>query len=233
MIASPADASRDQLTGWKEIASYLGKSVRTVQRWEQRYELPVHRVPGSADVVLASKEEIERWKRSEASLDILDLDREDGPPGIQTNAAGSRRTRQPSPRLVIAAGLAVLAFVLVAIHLSRLPSLVNQAAAEDDDALFEGRPYALQWKSMEDQQTQQRVADALLVDPGFVTVEPGAVVFDYVKRGGQARARPYAFARLQPPPESPRRNSTPCSRSAASTRSRNAASGSRSTSVKA
>ncbi len=30
-------------TSWKEIASYLGKSVRTVQRWEREFALPIQR----------------------------------------------------------------------------------------------------------------------------------------------------------------------------------------------
>jgi hypothetical protein len=29
------------LTSWKEIGQYLGKGVRTVQRWEQQMGLPV------------------------------------------------------------------------------------------------------------------------------------------------------------------------------------------------
>jgi hypothetical protein len=32
-----------QLNGWKEIAAYLGRSVRTVQRWEKDFGLPVRR----------------------------------------------------------------------------------------------------------------------------------------------------------------------------------------------
>jgi len=205
MITSPPDnTSRDQLTGWKEIASYLGKSVRTVQRWERRYELPVHRVPGSADVVLASKEEIERWKRTEERLEILDLDRGDLPARTLADTTTPVRVRHRSRRLTIAV-LAVLAFVLLTIQLARRGDIVNRAADEDDAALFEGRPFTLQWKPMEEQQAPQRQPDGFLVDPGFVTIEPGGtVVFNYIKGDGAGRARPYAFARLQPTPESPR-----------------------------
>ena len=32
-----------RLNSWKEIAAYLGTSVRTVQRWERAEGLPVHR----------------------------------------------------------------------------------------------------------------------------------------------------------------------------------------------
>jgi hypothetical protein len=49
-------------TSWKEIASYLGKGVRTVQRWEAQFGLPVQR-PNARDkgIVRASREELDEW----------------------------------------------------------------------------------------------------------------------------------------------------------------------------
>ena len=40
--AAPHPGTR--LNGWKEIATHLGKGVRTGQRWERVYGLPVHRI---------------------------------------------------------------------------------------------------------------------------------------------------------------------------------------------
>lgn len=52
------------LTSWKEIAQYLGKGVRTVQRWEVEYALPVRRPKdGKHKAVLAIPEEIDAWAR--------------------------------------------------------------------------------------------------------------------------------------------------------------------------
>ena len=60
---SPDDTYR--LDSWKEIARYVGRDVRTVQRWEQREGLPVHRhhhhKRGS---VYADSREIDRWRAS-------------------------------------------------------------------------------------------------------------------------------------------------------------------------
>lgn len=51
-----------RLDSWKEIASYLGRDVRTVIRWEQTRGLPVHRVPGGAlSRVFAYPDELDRW----------------------------------------------------------------------------------------------------------------------------------------------------------------------------
>ena len=54
------------LTSWKEIAQYLGKGVRTVQRWEQESGLPVHR-PHASGVAIAFPDEIHAWIRSRQS----------------------------------------------------------------------------------------------------------------------------------------------------------------------
>lgn len=50
------------LHGWKLIANYLGKSTRTVQRWEREMDLPIHRLPAAkADTVFAFPDELDAW----------------------------------------------------------------------------------------------------------------------------------------------------------------------------
>ena len=49
------------LSSWKEIAAFLGKGVRTVQRWESCLGLPVHRPGGDHGGVLAYPAEIDGW----------------------------------------------------------------------------------------------------------------------------------------------------------------------------
>ncbi len=50
------------LTSWKEIASYLGKGVRTVQRWEAQFGLPVRRPNERCKgIVHAKTEDLDRW----------------------------------------------------------------------------------------------------------------------------------------------------------------------------
>ena len=52
------------LGSWKEIANYLGKGVRTVQRWERCSGLPIHRPSGSSKgVVIAFPPELDKWAR--------------------------------------------------------------------------------------------------------------------------------------------------------------------------
>jgi hypothetical protein len=50
------------LTCWKDIANYMGKGVRTVQRWEQEFGLPVRRPLGSnKKAVLARPADLDAW----------------------------------------------------------------------------------------------------------------------------------------------------------------------------
>ena len=50
------------MSGWKDIANYLGKGVRTVQRYEREGALPVHRPPHKkAGSVVARKGELDAW----------------------------------------------------------------------------------------------------------------------------------------------------------------------------
>lgn len=50
------------LSGWKEIAVYLGKGVRTVQRYERELGLPVRRPAGRPRAaVVATKQELDAW----------------------------------------------------------------------------------------------------------------------------------------------------------------------------
>jgi hypothetical protein len=50
------------LNSWKEIASYLDRGVRTVQRWERVLHLPVHRIGnGKRSPVYALIPELKFW----------------------------------------------------------------------------------------------------------------------------------------------------------------------------
>ena len=57
--------SEDRLDSWKEIAAYLKRDVTTVQRWEKREEMPVHRhLHDRIGSVYASRAELDAWMRS-------------------------------------------------------------------------------------------------------------------------------------------------------------------------
>ena len=62
----PAETvSEKRLDSWKEIAAYLKRDVTTVQRWERREGMPVHRhLHDKRGSVYASRAELDAWARS-------------------------------------------------------------------------------------------------------------------------------------------------------------------------
>jgi hypothetical protein len=58
-------AACDRLDSWKQIAVYLEREVRTVQRWGKREGLPVHRqFHVKSGTVYAFKHEVDAWLKS-------------------------------------------------------------------------------------------------------------------------------------------------------------------------
>src|SRR3954465_3580871 len=60
----PAWTAGDRLDSWKEIATYLRREARTVQLWEKKGGLPVHRhFHQQLGSVYAFRSEVDRWRR--------------------------------------------------------------------------------------------------------------------------------------------------------------------------
>src|ERR1700729_4023817 len=58
----PEKPPEKRLDSWKEIAVYLNRDVTTVQRWEKREGMPVHRhVHDKRGSVYAIPEELDAW----------------------------------------------------------------------------------------------------------------------------------------------------------------------------
>lgn len=76
------------LDGWKEIAAYLRRSVRSAQRWERTLGLPVHRMvtPEGGRVVYAQRHEIDAWRRRHDARQVTDA---------------PKRSRRPSASLLL------------------------------------------------------------------------------------------------------------------------------------
>ncbi len=110
--APSAKQSEDRLDSWKEIAAYLNRDVTTVQRWEKREGMPVHRhVHDKMGSVYASRAELDAWGRSRKLL----VAQENGDHAAALNPheppAGQVPRRGPNRRIVaalLAGGLAIV-----------------------------------------------------------------------------------------------------------------------------
>jgi Tol biopolymer transport system component len=76
----------DRLDSWKEIAAYLNRDVTTVQRWEKREGMPVHRHQHDRmGSVYASRAELDTWVRSR------------NPPSAQENGSNAASPNALAP----------------------------------------------------------------------------------------------------------------------------------------
>jgi Tol biopolymer transport system component len=76
-------APGDRLDSWKEIAAYLKRDVTTVQRWEKREGMPVHRhLHEKLGSVYAYRAALDAWARTRRPADA-------SPPAAQPPAEGT------------------------------------------------------------------------------------------------------------------------------------------------
>ena len=80
------------LNSWKEIANYLGRGVRTVQRYEHDLGLPIRRPSGkSRSSVIALTEELDEWLRRTPPSALNSTSAKTALPQVVTALHGSLR----------------------------------------------------------------------------------------------------------------------------------------------
>lgn len=118
-MSSPERESEGRLDSWKEIAAYLNRDVTTVQRWEKREGMPVHRhLHDKRGSVYASRAELDAWARSrnvrEADENETGTEVPDAPVFLPTPARYPFTTKRNVALLLagaVTAALAVAVFV--------------------------------------------------------------------------------------------------------------------------
>ncbi len=82
----------DRLGSWKEIAAYLDRGVRTVQRWERDEGLPVQRLPHERrGTVYAYRHELDAWWKSRGAIVAATEPTEADRPSPSDDRGGRRR----------------------------------------------------------------------------------------------------------------------------------------------
>ena len=106
----PEKASEERLDSWKEIAAYLKRDVTTVQRWEKREGMPVHRhLHDKRGSVYALASELDDWQQGRRLQLPEDEESGAGPPQTTQENQGGK----PSSRVRFGFVLAALAVVVV------------------------------------------------------------------------------------------------------------------------
>ena len=110
-------APEDRLDSWKEIAAYLGRDVTTVQRWEKREGMPVHRhLHDRLGSVYASRVELEAWAagRRLRNVEETEVAPSTSAPAMTPRAGRASYSRVSIGRMTLVWALAIL-LVAVAI----------------------------------------------------------------------------------------------------------------------
>ena len=89
--------NNERLDSWKEIAAYLKRGVRTVQRWERVAGLPVRRVPSTRGAVYAFRAELDQWWRTQSVNRATAM-----PASLPSSAVSGARPQVPNPPAIAA-----------------------------------------------------------------------------------------------------------------------------------
>src|SRR5438552_15571198 len=112
----PVRPVADRLDSWKEIAAYLKRDVTTVQRWEKREGMPVHRhVHDRMGSVYAFSSELDAWVQSRRPGLEEEEKKEDRAEPSADERIEVPPTRTSRARLwLVLSGVGVLALIAVA-----------------------------------------------------------------------------------------------------------------------
>lgn len=121
------DLTGKRLESWKEIAAYLNRDVTTVQRWEKREGMPVHRhLHDKRGSVYAVPAELDAWRRTRGL-------RADEPQKPDAQLSGSEKIHTAGTaskfRLWTALALAVSIVALAAAYMAFRHRPANQTSA--------------------------------------------------------------------------------------------------------
>jgi TolB-like protein/Tfp pilus assembly protein PilF len=109
---SEPPANEPRLESWGEIAAYLRRDVRTVQRWERYHGLPVRRLQvGKLATVYAYRSELDKWfleRQPRPENDDLPLDSPSAASGDSEESGGDALRESFGLRKVLLAGLILL-----------------------------------------------------------------------------------------------------------------------------
>jgi tetratricopeptide (TPR) repeat protein len=155
----------DRLDSWKDIASYLQRDVSTVQRWEKRESMPVHRhVHDKLGSVYAFRSELDVWWRGRRAH--LAHQQTEASPAV------------PKPRRLFSMGvsLAAVAVILGSLVWSFRPSTVadqndrpsKQPVNRDaQDLLVRAQYLSVRTTDADNQSAIALLENAIALDPGF------------------------------------------------------------------
>jgi len=167
---SEAAVASDRLTSWKEVAAYLGREVRTVQRWERREGLPVRRHHHErSGTIYAFRSEIDQWLESRRR----GADRLAAPAGSPERKPRERRWPLVVVALLAAAGSASLGVRPRSAPAPAASERSPSGSAPALEAWRRGRYLLSRDTERGYLESARAFAEAVRLDPGFAEAHVG------------------------------------------------------------
>ena len=167
-VPGPAPIDRalpERLDSWKAIAAYLKRDVTTVQRWERRESMPVHRhLHDKRGSVYALASELDAWRESRSALHESDgtPEGELSPDLIGGSAvAPVARARGPAPWLLSRRSLVLALAVLIALALAAIPYVLHRETAASAVRPKIASLAVLPFRNLSGDPTQEYLADGM------------------------------------------------------------------------
>ena len=173
----------DRLDSWKDIATHLRRDVSTVQRWEKREQMPVHRhLHDKLGSVYAFRSELDAWSRGRAAPHpepAADGPDEDAGPADRSGSATKNRLGRGlvvgGLGLVLAAGIgAVLIRLRPAVDVRsdataqpRPSGATRPVSAEAEDLSQRARYLSVRTTDGDNQAAIALLEKAIALEPGF------------------------------------------------------------------
>ncbi len=159
----------DRLESWKEIAAYLRRDVRTVQRWEQTDGLPVHRHKRThRPIPYAYKVELDAWWTSRSENDT---------PAATDDALSDVSPRQTRGLIIVAVALLIVVATAGAYWMARSkPSGASTATPPSSQTSIAVLPFVDLTEGMKKEEfadgMTEELIDRLNKIPGFRVPAP-------------------------------------------------------------
>jgi tetratricopeptide (TPR) repeat protein len=174
---TPDDQRADRLDSWKDIAAYLQRDVTTVQRWEKREGMPVHRhVHEKLGSIYAFRSELDAWSRGRGlrnpPAEAFSADTGDDTPLLDASSTDRHRRARWFKPLTIA-GVAVVTMAIAAAgamewrsrsEAPRTPTSLSSNPAASD-ALLRARYLSVRTTDADNRAAIALIEQAIALDP--------------------------------------------------------------------
>ena len=191
-LNSPPPPNEPRLESWGEIAAYLKRDIRTAQRWEKHFGLPVRRLKiGKQGQVYAYRSELDKWMQERQPKPEDDQVAREVDNGSDTNAASENQenksstgessrhdSQQNSPpgrrkwkRLAIAGAVVIVVLAAATVAYFAFPPILNKNRPDREKAFLFVRPFTSESDEPQERAFVSGLTDDLITHLGRMDPE--------------------------------------------------------------